>query len=424
MTTPQPTPETTPGAAPRTGTADSPAADHAAPGRLARLLAAYAADLHRGLGPTHHVVSPLGAWIVVALAAPAAVGADDRAALARVLGCDPDDAVAMARLLLDGDGGRGDLRLAVGAWIADWARRTANPAEYDVWQRALPRAASRGPIPTQAELDAWASEHTDGMIPTFPVEVTEDAGLLLASAVLTKVAWAQPFDRVPATLLGGPWAERVSWVLRSHRSHDVAPVALGERRYAVHRARSEGGTEVLSVLADDPAEDAVEVLAAAHALARGEGRSVPLADLPRGEGPVWTVEETGWFSPAPPHDLTDAVLPAWEAESRVDLTALPAGVPEAVAGLAGLLPALADGKATAVQRCVARYTRTGFEAAAVTALMMRAAGAMPSAGATVLHATARFARPYAVVAVLDSPAGRVPAFSGWVAEPAEAVEED
>ncbi|MBM0258971.1 hypothetical protein JNW89_21570, partial [Micromonospora sp. 4G55] len=39
-------------------------------------LARYAARLHAGAGDRHHVASPLGAWLLLALAAPAATGAD------------------------------------------------------------------------------------------------------------------------------------------------------------------------------------------------------------------------------------------------------------------------------------------------------------------------------------------------------------
>lgn len=397
----------------------APAPAPTTPVDLADVLAAYGHDLHRGLGDTHHVVSPLGAWLVVALAAPAARDTEVRADLARVLRCDVDEAAALARALLD-DGGDGDLRLAVGAWVAEAARRTADPAAYDVWERALPAATSTGPVPDQGTLDAWAHDRTDGMVPRFPVTVDPATALVLASAVLTRIEWTVPFATAPAATLGGPWAERVEEALRSPGSHRVEAVELEGRRYAAHRAASDGGTEVLSLLAEDADAEAADVIAAAHRVARGEGRVVPVADLPDGSGPVWTVVEREWLSPEEPHDTSEALLPAWQSETRVDLVEAPAGMDEARRALEGLLPVLVGGDAAAVQQCVARCTRTGFEAAAVTALMMRASAA-PVPRGTVRHATARFARPFAVVATVASPAGRVPAFSGWVAEPAEAA---
>jgi hypothetical protein len=62
-------------------------------------LAAYAERLHAAAGPDHHVVSALGAWLLVALCAPlAATGA--QAELAEVLGADPMEAAQFAAELL------------------------------------------------------------------------------------------------------------------------------------------------------------------------------------------------------------------------------------------------------------------------------------------------------------------------------------
>ena len=49
-------------------------------------LARYAERLHRAAGDTHHVASPLGAWLLLALTGPTATG-DARAALAEVQNC-------------------------------------------------------------------------------------------------------------------------------------------------------------------------------------------------------------------------------------------------------------------------------------------------------------------------------------------------
>lgn len=207
---------------------------------------------------------------------------------------------------------------------------------------------------------------------------------------------------------------------RSHATDETAPVRsveLDGRRYAVHAATSTGGTVVHSVLADDADAGAGDVLAAAHTLALGGGTDVPLADLPLGTGPTWSVQDVELAGPGP-DELAEALLPAWSADTLVDLMGLPAGVRAALAALADLLPASEDDEASAVQKCVARYSREGFEAAAVTA-MFRAAGVVRRRR-TVRRCTARFARPYAVVATVDTPAGPLPAFSGWITEPVEA----
>ncbi|MDR6175217.1 hypothetical protein QE364_003011 [Nocardioides zeae] len=379
---------------------------------LARPIATYADRLHRALGGTHHVVSPLGVWLVLALAGTAATRAETQARMADVLGLDPRDAAGATRALVDA--APAELRLAVGAWVADAARDGANPAAYDVWSRSLPRSAGTGPIPPQAELDAWADEHTGGMIPRFPAEVPPTTSVLLASAVMTRISWAEPFTAVPAAELGGAWAGTVARVLRSPEEHPVGAVDVDGERYAVHRAASSGDMTVLSVVAER--EDAVpaDVVAAAHTVALGGGTDVPLAELPLGDGPVWSVVEEDGFG----GDSTDALLPAWATDTEVNLQQVPSGVDAAFAALADLLPTAPTDRTGAVQKCVARYSREGFEAAAVTALM-RAAGGMSARG-RVRHGTARFARPYAVVATVRTTAGPLPAFSGWITEPVEA----
>ncbi|WP_232665926.1 serpin family protein, partial [Pseudonocardia sp. TRM90224] len=44
--------------------------------RLPGVVAAYARRFHAAVGDQHHVASPLGAWLVLAMAAPAINGAD------------------------------------------------------------------------------------------------------------------------------------------------------------------------------------------------------------------------------------------------------------------------------------------------------------------------------------------------------------
>jgi hypothetical protein len=62
-------------------------------------VAGYARRLHRAAGECHHVASPLGAWLLLALCGPASSGAA-RAELAEVLGLDVEHATATASRLL------------------------------------------------------------------------------------------------------------------------------------------------------------------------------------------------------------------------------------------------------------------------------------------------------------------------------------
>src|SRR5215475_2648923 len=63
----------------------APSAWHARGMNIAPLIARYAQRFHRAVDGYQHVASPLGAWLVLALAAPAATGAA-REQLAEILG--------------------------------------------------------------------------------------------------------------------------------------------------------------------------------------------------------------------------------------------------------------------------------------------------------------------------------------------------
>jgi hypothetical protein len=411
---------------------------------LASCLARYARRLHAAIGPQHHVASPLGAWLLLALAGPAASGTD-RETLTDVLGCDVDTAARLAAGLLEHP------HPLVASAAAAWTRPGAplGPGFHD-WRAALPAVVATGDLPDQAELDAWASEHTFGLIDRFPVEITPDVYLVLATALATRVSWQTPFDLAPASELGvgSPWAGELSQVLRTpHRGQGHAQFIASTSDAGdavVHLALARDGLLVASVAADDGVAYG-DVLAAAQRIAcacavsdpglsgRGEvAAEVPrrrLADLPLGEAPLWQISEDRWASSS--QDLCTAVLPAWSAESTHALDAPELGFGTAARALAGPDPW------QAAQSALARYSRTGFEAAAVTALAV-AAMAMPR-HQTRRVAELRFAHPYAVVAVAIDPAlserdhgperkqqpaspwHGVPVFSAWVARPENAT---
>jgi hypothetical protein len=349
-------------------------------------LTAYAARFHARIGAHHHVASPLGAWLVLELA-------EGRS--------DP---------LLD------QSHPAVGVAAAVWQRMP---------EPLLPRATS--PLPDQGTLDTWAREHTFGLIKRFPLQVTPETLLILASALGTKVSWDTPFDLVPAArLAAGPWSESLETVLhtptgRGHEQYIATTRQAGD--VAVHTAKARAGLSVTSVIAA-PEVPAHTVLAAAYDLVE---RPTPksLFEVPLGEAPLWTVtEERAEVKGLDGREeRCTAVLPAWSAESDHDLSHPDFGFVAAAEHLARAL-GRPDLEFLARQAAVARYTRVGFEAAAVTAIMTLLSATIRREG-LLRTAELRFAHPYAVVAVADDPSGgpwqRVPVFSGWVAEPDNAA---
>ncbi|MHA7652496.1 hypothetical protein ACX9NE_23850 [Mycobacterium sp. ML4] len=372
-----------------------------APGPLITRYAQRFGRLHAG---RHSVSSPLGAWLLLALAAPLARGSvrDD---LEKVLGVD----VKRARRALDEL--LGDPPEVIRSALAVWG--------VSKWPGDLPAAVETGPVPTQAQADAWARDHTDGLIDRFPVDC---AGMtaVLASALATRIAWLRPYDTTGAADLRSPWSTRVTEALRGTEGYLADVAGLGT--LAVHTAVGGDSLQVTSVIAREDAPPEA-VLSAAHDIAWREatGSTVArreLSDLPLGDDQFWTITEDRRGD----GDRVRVVLPAWQASSNHELTADPElGFGAVRQALAVALRAAPDIQAR--QSAVARYNRWGFEAAAVTAVALRSA-MMPTGLSRT--ATLRFGHPYAVVAVVGSRPARgrrdpwagVPVFAAWIGEPA------
>ncbi|GLZ62645.1 hypothetical protein [Micromonospora sp. NBRC 107095] len=400
-------------------------------------LSAYAARLHATVGDRHHVASPLGAWLLLAVCAAAADTSDPATRdLARALGTDAADAAEVARTLLDAP------HPLVGAATALWHR----PGQVNgppAWRAALPTATDVGVLPDQAGLDAWAREHTLGLIDTFPLRVGPDVVLALASALATRVSWATPFDVADARALGAdsPWAGQLRRALRSpsqgHRCAIVSTAQAGDVIVHAAPAQTTDGAGLLVVsVAAAPQVPPADVLAIAYDLSAGAADgaqpadSRSLFDLPLGVTPLWTVTEERVRTRARDgrEERHTAVLPCWSARSEHDLTAAALGFPAASATLAKTL-ALPIENVEARQTAVARFGRYGFEAAAVTGMF--GLTSLPPEG-VARTAEMRFGHPYAVVAVatdtgadgVTRPWHGVPVFSAWISEPEELPEAD
>ncbi len=395
----------------------------------ADLIARYAGKFHEVIGDGHHVASPLGAWLLLALCAPGVTGPRAEA-LTDVLGGRADEVAATASALLEAP--HPLVAAAAGVW-------TQADVYDESWLAGLPASVAKGRVPDQAAMDSWAREHSFGLIKKFPLLITEEVYLLLATALATKVSWDYPFDLVPGTELGGPWSKRLARVLSSpnkvgHSAFIAATADAGD--VAVHVGDARGGLLVVSVIAADGVPRA-DVLAAAHkiAIASARGEQVPrrsLSDLPTGDAPLWSVRDEPQAGEV--GERCVAIIPAWSATDSYDLS-------DPRLGFAAAAAALGHGDPwEARQAATASFSRTGFEAAAVTAMAVRLA-MMPHRG--VLRVVRlRFGHPYAVVAVTADETARraawsgrrsgsstavqagpwhgVPVFSAWVAEPRSA----
>jgi hypothetical protein len=382
-------------------------------------VAHYARRFHAVAGSRHHVGSPLGAWLLLALCAPPSEGTN-REILNGVLGCDVADAAALAAGLLASPDPQ------VPAAAAVWYRPGSLTDLVTRWLAGLPPEVQTGPLTSQADLDDWARRGTLGLIEKFPVTLDPSLYLLAATVLAARVSWERPFDLAPASELGpsSPWAGTLGQVLRTpdgpgHQQFVAATQAAGD--VAVQAAQARGGLQVISVAAA-PFTPAADVLATAYDLGPALATGAPVArrslfDLTLGEGPLWAItERTGPVKSASGREeRCTAVLPAWSARSQQDLS-------DPSLGFAAAAAALAPGDPwQARQAAMARYSRVGFEAAAVTGLAI-AMAARPSRPGLIRAAELRFGHPYAVVAVAagDGPWHGLPVFSAWVAQPEDA----
>jgi hypothetical protein len=398
----------------------------APPSLVADCVAGYSTRLQAVIGTAHHVASPLGAWLLLALVAPASTGTD-RDRLTEVLGCDTGTAAQAAADLLAHP--HPVVASAAALWTSSGAEISPG---FERWRSGLPPQVTVGDLPGQAGLDRWVREHTFGLIDRFPIHA-DGMYLVLASALATKVSWVVPFDLAPGASLGSasPWAARLRQVLRTprHGGHtQYIAVTPDAGDVVVHVARAAGGLLVVSVAAA-PEVPAGTVLAVAHRIGiqQATGGTVQrrdLTDLPLGEGPLWLVREVTAMS-----DACIAVLPAWSANSSHNL-----GHPSL--GFAAAKNVIAPGPDPwqARQAAMARYSRTGFAAAAATAIGIELAALVPGRRR---EAELRFAHPYAAVAIATDPAGAsqgggdrashgpwhgLPVFSAWVSEPEDATD--
>ena len=397
----------------------------------ADLVSRYSQSFNDDLLAQHGVSSALGLWLLLALLAPGTAG-EARTALEEALGTNAEEAARRAGELLDNP------HPALAAAVALWARPEMLSDNFDKFSSGLPPVVTQGPIPHQEEADAWANENTLGLIQKFPLRLDPLIAVVLASALATKGEWSQPFDTAASSDLGGDFGQQVTEALRSTPAHQVFIVRTEPAGLVgVHSAHTTDGLQVISVIGVDTATPAQLHSAASEVaqLLQGDNASaqrVSLFDLPLGDGAAWSIEEREYegVGPSKLESLT-AVLATWEIESKHDLAACP-GVPESFTVLSDWLRAeQRPGEFGAKQVVLARYTKLGFEAAAITAMFASGFNMPGTNHITERTATVRFNRPYAVLALADitSPdpsapwneeviapqAWRgVPAFAAWV----------
>lgn len=353
-------------------------------------------------------VSGAGVWPLLAYLAPAADG-DGRDELTAAVGLPAGEAAAGAAALVGLLRTTPGLRAAIGAWV--------NPqlALRPQWTGSLP-PGTVGVLGEQAVLDGWVREQTDGLLDRMPLTVDPETLLVLASALVARTRWSEPFEDGMLVAAAGPWSgRRLAGLHRFTADRDL--LAVYETPAGPVTVLTVEGTDGIDVdlvigLPDAPA---AAVLAAGvdapSAVPSRRGSQFGEADT----APGVTVG-TGWGYHDTPRLL--ASLPRFTVTSSHDLLAH-----ADVFGLRTVsdlssqrLPGVSDfplGVGAAAQDLTASFTADGFEAAVVTAFGMRAGGGASSSGRP-LQVRLLLDRPFGFVA-RHRPSGLV-LVAGWVAQ--------
>jgi hypothetical protein len=373
------------------------------------------AEWIRGCADGSTVFCAPSAWPLLALLAGAADGRGRRE-LEHAVGIAAADSRAAALEILGLMREITAVRSAVGIWAGD--RFPLDPT----WTAGLPLGAVGrlagdravdGPI-----LDGWVREHTDGLIDRMPVEVDRETLLLLAAAMSVRTRWGRPFSESgrPFQPEAGLWHDRpyrlLSRVSRIVDRAHVAPTDHGEIT-CVELLGKEGIT--VHLVLGEEGRSAREVLQGGLIARTGRGRKG--SELRVGEHAPGLVVER-----APDDELDDRLLiktPRFRVDGDHDLVGHPEvfGLDAVTDTRRGHFPAISPrplAVSQARQSATARFTAKGFEAAAVTAMVM-ASGVLSVPPGRVKQIRVTLDRPFGFFASHRG-SGLILA-AGWVAEP-------
>ncbi|MEI7718148.1 MAG: serpin family protein [Mycobacterium sp.] len=355
------------------------------------------------LGDDDFVVSGAGLWPLLALLASAA-DETARAELATALGRPAEsgqaDAVELIDILRDG----ASTTAALGLWT-----REGIPLNRE-WASQLPEGVV-GTLTDQEALDRWASEETGGLIDKFPLELTSEIVLVLASALAARVTWRTPFDERPRNGKPGSTDPDKQWLSRRTYNLGIAAVLDGTVTRVV--VEGDGDVDVHLLLGDQQPSD---VLAAGLRELSGTAQVSPATD-PDSGGPGLTVrrvQSTDW------NDAVYLKLPSFQISASHDLleNAELFGLRALTDLYVSHLPLLSPVELSisqGAQGVLARFFAEGFEAAAVTAFGAIPTGGIPIERYEITVVDAQLDQPFGFIAVHRP--SRLAVVAGWVNSP-------
>lgn len=347
------------------------------------------------------VVSGAGLWPLLAVLAGAASGRA-RDELAAAVGVAAEQAHAAGLDMLKSLDTSREVSTAIGAWVRPGLTLR------EEWVRSMP-AGTVGELGDPAALDAWAHEQTQGLIKKFPVPITSDTVLALATALMAHTRWVTPFAEILYTPETGPWqGHRGPGLYRT--SHPDGSVSVLDNDVTRVIVTGRGELDVHLLIGVDPRDGVAAGLAALDGA----------VDV-RTELPVGTIAPCLSVSRRETYGGRDSVvlkLPPFEVENKHNLARHAAlfGMSTAMNIHGSHFTGLASDPLAlnaAGQDVIARFDAEGFEAAAVTAVGMRLGGIPQKSWSTITSVS--IDRPFGFLAV-DRPTGLV-LVAGQVTKP-------
>lgn len=363
----------------------------------------YAKDFYSNteFGDSNVVGSPLGSWLLVASVASGLEFGNNPALKAETeerLHMSIEEAREAVKEILEQ---YRELNYVSQAWTIP--NLSSLPA-VQKWVEANTLIPHEGNIPSQEHIDEWAATNTNDLIKKFPSEMNDDTMVVIANIIYSKLAWKTKFVAVPATEPMKGWG--VETVLSSYATKDVQ-FAKDENNdvFVTYNVKAAGGKESVSLVTclsqeADPAK-LMDVLSNVEAMEKILPNDEILLTFSKD---MYKVKEVRRGSTP---TIIEANIPAWDAQSAHKL------LENKSMGYQELFKALGEGAqggfaADAKQVAVAKFDKDGFEAAALTAMVM-ARSAMPTMMTQTIYEL-NFTKPFVFVSYLQ----KLPVFSGYI----------
>ncbi|MEV0644259.1 serpin family protein [Phytomonospora sp. NPDC050363] len=363
----------------------------------------------RAVGEPVPVLSGAGAWPLMAALAAGAAG-KAREELAEATGIEPAEAMDAVGGYARALSASAALRFSTGFWASPLV--TLDPTWTDRLPDAWSGSLSGDLAADKRTLDTWAEERTLGLIGEMPVELTPETMLVLATALAVRTDWAEPFKDAPLMPQEGPWRTDRPWLGLNRTSSDLSALRSAEGVTLLTVAGREDVDVHLAL--GEPDAGPAEVLATAVRAADGRTGALPAES---GPGVTVSIERSHEADPAPLLRVTTvgfAVNAAHDLLRHAEVFGLATAATRGdhFPGVSADRLEISD----AAQSAMAVFSAKGFEAAAVTAVGMRMAGAfLPPDNGERKVVSAAFTRPFGYVAV-HRPTG-LALVAGWVGEP-------